>query len=90
MWEFPCATRGAPHWQGLRWTGFETDGSNAAVADRICERDRYRMAETAGISLAGSVRAIARVEPGPTAVSGRVRPRIRKRALRDEVTERES
>jgi len=31
------------------------------------------MDETAGIYLAGSVRAIARVEPGPTAESGRVR-----------------
>jgi hypothetical protein len=47
------------------------------------------MDETAGISLAGSVRAIARVERGPTAQSGRVRPRIRKRALRDEITKGE-
>jgi hypothetical protein len=47
------------------------------------------MDETAAISLAGSVRAIARVEPGPTAANGRVRPMFRKRALRDEVTESE-
>jgi hypothetical protein len=47
------------------------------------------MDETAGISLAGSVRAIARLEPGPTAGTGRVRPMFRKRALRDEVTKSE-
>lgn len=34
------------------------------------------MDETAGFSLAGSVRAIAREEPGPTAEADRVRTRI--------------
>ena len=81
MWKYPCATPGgAAPLARVTPGNFETDGSGAAVTDWICERDRYRMDETAGISLAGSVRAIARVEPGPTAESGRVRSMIRKRA----------
>jgi len=47
------------------------------------------MDETAGISLPGSVRAIARVECGARAVSGRVRPTISEGALRNEVTKSE-
>ena len=71
----PARREGSAPWQGLRRGDLETGGSRAAATGCICERDRYRMDETAGISSAGAVRPIARVEPGPTVECGRVRPK---------------
>jgi len=52
----------------LAGVNFEPGGSRAAATGWIRERDRYRIDETVGIALAGSVRATARVEPGPAAL----------------------